>query len=193
MDLFLSDYIDQLNLQGAIDTATIDPRIKVAKPDDPEPSITLYVEDQSNPAMRLVSEMMILCGEVIATFGSCNNISLPYRGQPQSNISASAFSHLPEGPARSAAYLKIMRAAEMNFRKPIRHGVLGLPGYVQFTSPIRRYIDLLAHYQVCSLYQMYLVSKLVIWKHPLMVLFNFPHYCYLIPVDETGHWVLQVL
>ncbi|CAL9207423.1 unnamed protein product [Musa hybrid cultivar] len=134
--------------QGAIDTATIDPRIKVAKPDDPEPSITLYVEDQSNPAMRLVSEMMILCGEVIATFGSCNNISLPYRGQPQSNISASAFSHLPEGPARSAAYLKIMRAAEMNFRKPIRHGVLGLPGYVQFTSPIRRYIDLLAHYQV---------------------------------------------
>ncbi|URD77310.1 RNB [Musa troglodytarum] len=134
--------------QGAIDTATIDPRIKVANPDDPEPSITLYVEDQSNPAMRLVSEMMILCGEVIATFGSCNNISLPYRGQPQSNISASAFSHLPEGPARSAAYLKIMRAAEMNFRNPIRHGLLGLPGYVQFTSPIRRYIDLLAHYQV---------------------------------------------
>ncbi|URD84000.1 RNB [Musa troglodytarum] len=133
--------------RGAIDTATIDPRIKVANPDDPEPSITLYVEDQSNPAMRLVSEMMILCGEVIATFGSCNNISLPYRGQPQSNISASAFSHLPEGPARSAAYLKIM-AAEMIFRNPIRHGLLGLPGYVQFTSPIRRYIDLLAHYQV---------------------------------------------
>ncbi|WOL16565.1 ribonuclease II, chloroplastic/mitochondrial [Canna indica] len=134
--------------QGAIDTSTIEPRIKVANPDDPEPSITLYVEDQSNPAMRLVSEMMILCGEAIATFGSCNNIPLPYRGQPQSYISTSAFSHLPEGPVRSAAYVKIMRAAEMNFRTPVRHGVLGIPGYVQFTSPIRRYIDLLAHYQV---------------------------------------------
>ncbi|XP_010256905.1 PREDICTED: ribonuclease II, chloroplastic/mitochondrial isoform X1 [Nelumbo nucifera] len=134
--------------QGAIDTATIDTRIKVANPDDLEPSINLYVENQADPAMRLVSEMMILCGEVIATFGSCNNIPLPYRGQPQSNIDASAFSHLPEGPVRSSAYVKIMRAAEMDFRKPIRHGVLGIPGYVQFTSPIRRYMDLLAHYQV---------------------------------------------
>lgn len=116
--------------------------------DDPEPLIRLYVENQADPAMRLVSEMMILCGEVIATLGSYNNIPLPYRGQPQSNIDTSAFDHLPEGPVRSSAIVRIMRAAEMDFRKPIRHGVLGLPGYVQFTSPIRRYIDLLAHYQV---------------------------------------------
>ncbi|KAI4340075.1 hypothetical protein MLD38_024947 [Melastoma candidum] len=44
--------------------------------------------------------------------------------------------------------VKVMRAAEFDFGKPIRHGVLGLPGHVQFTSPIRRYMDLLAHYQV---------------------------------------------
>ncbi|CAI9780120.1 unnamed protein product [Fraxinus pennsylvanica] len=108
--------------QGAIDTSTIEARIKVTNPDDPEPLIKLYVENQADPAMRLVTEMMILCGEVIATLGSC--------------------------PVRSSAVVKIMRAAEMDFRKPIRHGVLGLPGYVQFTSPIRRYMDLLAHYQV---------------------------------------------
>lgn len=98
--------------------------------------------------MRLVSEMMILCGEAVATYGSCNNIPLPYRGQPQSNIDVSAFSHLPEGPVRTSAIVKIMRAAEFDFRKPVRHGILGVPGYVQFTSPIRRYMDLLAHYQV---------------------------------------------
>ncbi|KAE8099382.1 hypothetical protein FH972_017367 [Carpinus fangiana] len=134
--------------QGGVDTATLDTRIKVANPDDPEPIINLYVENQADPAMRLVSEMMVLCGEVIATFGSCNNIPLPYRGQPQSNIDLSAFAHLPEGPVRSFAIIKVMRAAEIDFRKPIRHGILGLPGYVQFTSPIRRYMDLLAHYQV---------------------------------------------
>ncbi|XP_077239005.1 ribonuclease II/R family protein [Tasmannia lanceolata] len=136
--------------QGAIDTSMIEARVKVTNPDDPEPSINLYVENQADPAMRLVTEMMILCGEAIATFGSCNNIPLPYRGQPQSNISLFAFDHLPEGPVRSSAYVKIMRAAEMDFRKPIRHGVLGVPGYVQFTSPIRRYMDLLAHYQVTA-------------------------------------------
>ncbi|XP_021759239.1 ribonuclease II, chloroplastic/mitochondrial-like isoform X1 [Chenopodium quinoa] len=136
--------------QGAVDTSMIEARVKVANPDDPEPQINLYVENQADPAMRLVSEMMILCGEVVATFGSCNNIPLPYRGQPQSNIDVSTFSHLPEGPVRSAALVKTMRAAEYDFRKPIRHGVLGVPGYVQFTSPIRRYMDLLAHYQVKS-------------------------------------------
>lgn len=135
-------------MQGAVDTSTIETRIKVANPDDPEPSINLYVENQADPAMRLVSEMMILCGEVIATYGSRNNIPLPYRGQPQSNIDTSAFAHLPEGPVRSSAIVKVMRAAELDFRTPMRHGVLGLPGYVQFTSPIRRYMDLLAHYQV---------------------------------------------
>lgn len=134
--------------QGGIDTSTLEARIKVVNPEDPEPVINLYVEDQADPAMRLVSEMMILCGEVIATYGCSNNIPLPYRGQPQSNIDTSIFAHLPEGPVRSSALVKIMRAAEIDFRKPIRHGILGLPGYVQFTSPIRRYLDLLAHYQI---------------------------------------------
>ncbi|XP_010543300.1 PREDICTED: ribonuclease II, chloroplastic/mitochondrial isoform X3 [Tarenaya hassleriana] len=134
--------------QGAVDTATLETRVKVVNPEDPEPLINLYVENQAEPAMRLVSEMMVLCGEAVATFGSQHNIPLPYRGQPQSNIDVSAFGHLPEGPVRSSAIVKVMRAAEMNFRSPVRHGVLGLPGYVQFTSPIRRYMDLTAHYQI---------------------------------------------
>ena len=126
----------------------IEPRIKVSNPDDPEPTINLYVEDQANPAMQLVSEMMILCGEAVAAFGAANNLPLPYRGHPQSNTAVSAFSHVPDGPARSFANISVLRAAEMDFQKPVPHGVLGIPGYVQFTSPIRRYVDLLAHYQV---------------------------------------------
>lgn len=136
-------------VKGAVETATLETRIKVPNPEDPEPSINIYVENQADPAMRLVTEMMVLCGEAVATFGSLNNIPLPYRGQPQSDINLSEFSHLPEGPVRSFALVKVMRAAEIDFRKPARHGVLGIPGYVQFTSPIRRYLDLLAHYQVC--------------------------------------------
>ncbi|XP_061371834.1 ribonuclease II, chloroplastic/mitochondrial isoform X2 [Gastrolobium bilobum] len=134
--------------QGAVETTTLETRIKVSNPEDPEPAINLYVENQADPAMRLVTEMMILCGEAMATFGSRNEIPLPYRGQPQSDINISEFVHLPEGPVRSFALVKVMRAAEIDFRKPARHGVLGIPGYVQFTSPIRRYLDLLAHYQV---------------------------------------------
>lgn len=168
---------NQLNsfFQGAVDTATLETRIKVANPEDPEPSINLYVENQADPAMRLVSEMMILCGEVIATYGCCNNIPLPYRGQPQSNIDVSAFAHLPEGPVRSAAIVRIMRAAEIDFRKPVRHGILGLPGYVQFTSPIRRYMDLLAHYQVSLFHSCQCIDLMSEFQRVLLNIFHTFH------------------
>ncbi|KAL0758192.1 hypothetical protein Bca101_095860 [Brassica carinata] len=98
------------------------------------------------------------------------------RGQPQSNIDVSAFAHLPEGPVRSASIVKVMRAAEMNFRCPVRHGVLGIPGYVQFTSPIRRYMDLTAHYQVKRF-------------HPLMVSDDFDLFGYIYGVISALSFV----
>ncbi|KAM3194557.1 hypothetical protein ACQJBY_070931 [Aegilops geniculata] len=47
----------------------------------------------------------------------------------------------------SVANISVLCATEMDFRKPLAHGVLGIPGYVQFTSRIQRYVDLLAHDQ----------------------------------------------
>ena len=41
-----------------------------------------------------------------------------------------------------------MTRSTMNTSSGSPHAALGLPAYVQFTSPIRRYTDLLAHYQV---------------------------------------------
>ncbi|KAF3321975.1 ribonuclease II [Carex littledalei] len=133
---------------GALDTTMPEARIKVSDPDNPDPTISLYTEGD-NSAKRLVTEMMILCNEVIADFGSSNGIPLPYRSQPQANISDyTAFDKLPAGPVRSFAYIRVMRAADMNFHGPLPHATLGIDGYVQFTSPIRRYVDLLAHFQI---------------------------------------------
>ena len=55
--------------------------------------------------------MMILCGGAVATYGFCDNIPSPYRGQAQSNVDTSACAPLPEGPARSSALVKILHAA----------------------------------------------------------------------------------
>lgn len=41
---FLCDIDFLCIFQGGVDTATLDTRIKVANPDDPEPVINLYVE-----------------------------------------------------------------------------------------------------------------------------------------------------
>ncbi|KAJ3668963.1 hypothetical protein LUZ60_010913 [Juncus effusus] len=137
---------------GAIDTTMPEARIKISSPSSPCPSISLSVSNRSlSAAQTLVSELMILCNETVAYFGAANGLPLPYRGQPEPNISdedASAFDKLPAGPVRSFAYVKVMRAVQMDVRNPIRHDTLGVNGYVQFTSPIRRYLDLLAHFQI---------------------------------------------
>ncbi|XP_024394538.1 ribonuclease II, chloroplastic/mitochondrial [Physcomitrium patens] len=136
------------NSQGAIDATVPEASIKVLDPDSPKPSIIMSVVDQAGPASQLVSEMMIACGEALAAFGEEKNISLPYRGQASQEIPAGDMEAIPEGPCRALALRRYLGRADMSFMKPISHAALGVRGYVQFTSPIRRYSDLLAHYQV---------------------------------------------
>ncbi|CAK9266221.1 unnamed protein product [Sphagnum jensenii] len=134
--------------QGAIDVSIPEPCIKVTNPHLPVPSIDLSVTNLSSPAVLLVTEMMIVCGEAIATFGERNLVSLPYRGQTPREVPMEEVQTIPEGPCRAIALRRFLGRAGMSFMKPMSHGGLGIPGYVQFTSPIRRYGDLLAHYQV---------------------------------------------
>uniref|UniRef100_A0A8R7UHQ3 RNB domain-containing protein n=1 Tax=Triticum urartu TaxID=4572 RepID=A0A8R7UHQ3_TRIUA len=66
----------------------------------------------------------------------------------QSTHGVQAFAYPPKGYAGALPTpINVLCAAEMDFQKPLAHGVLGIPGYVQFTSHTRRYVDLLAHYQ----------------------------------------------
>lgn len=134
--------------QGAIDATVPEASIKVTNPDSPKPVITMSVVDQAGRASQLVTEMMIACGEVLAAFGEEKNISLPYRGQASQEIPVDDIKAIPEGPCRAIALRRYLGRADMSFMKPIQHAALGVQGYVQFTSPIRRYSDLLAHYQV---------------------------------------------
>lgn len=55
---------------------------------------------------------------------------------------------LPPGPCREVAVRNRMTRSVCTTSGPLPHAGLGLPGYVQATSPIRRYTDLLAHWQL---------------------------------------------
>lgn len=57
---------------------------------------------------------------------------------------------LPDTLCRAVALRNCMTRSVTSVREPTPHAALGVSAYVQFTSPIRRYTDLLAHYQVCS-------------------------------------------
>jgi exoribonuclease-2 len=54
---------------------------------------------------------------------------------------------LPSALVRYSAIRRCMPRSEMGIT-PARHATLGLEGYSQVTSPIRRYTDLLAHFQI---------------------------------------------
>jgi exoribonuclease-2 len=92
--------------------------------------------------------MMILAGEVAAKYGRERSLPLPYRSQPQPELPPDEeLLLLPAGPVRSCAIRRCMPRSEMS-TTPGRHAGLGLDTYSQVTSPIRRYTDLLAHFQL---------------------------------------------
>ncbi|BAZ83448.1 ribonuclease R [Sphaerospermopsis kisseleviana CS-549] len=128
--------------QGAISINMPEAMIKV-KDDD----ISIDILDDS-PSRQLVAEMMILAGEVAARYGQTHNIPLPFRGQPQPELPPEEeLLQLPAGFVRFCALRRCMPKSEMSIT-PVRHAGLGLDTYTQATSPIRRYSDLLTHFQL---------------------------------------------
>lgn len=128
--------------QGAISISMPEAMIKV-KNDE----VNIELLDDS-PSRKLVAEMMILAGEVAARYGKTHNIPLPFRGQPQPELPPSEeLLLLPPGFVRACAMRRCMPKSEMSI-SPLRHAGLGLETYTQATSPIRRYSDLLTHFQI---------------------------------------------
>ncbi len=128
--------------QGAISINMPEAMIKV-KGDD----VTIDILDDSS-SRQLVAEMMILAGEVAARYGQTHNIPLPFRGQPQPELPPEEeLLLLPAGFVRACAMRRCMPKSEMSIT-PVRHAGLGLDTYTQATSPIRRYSDLLTHFQL---------------------------------------------
>ncbi|MCL6749724.1 ribonuclease R [Nostoc sp. CCCryo 231-06] len=128
--------------QGAISITMPEAMIKV-KDDE----INIDILDDS-PSRQVVAEMMIVAGEVAARYGKAHNIPLPFRGQPQPELpSEEELLLLPAGFVRACAMRRCMPKSEMSIT-PLRHAGLGLDTYTQATSPIRRYSDLLTHFQL---------------------------------------------
>ena len=120
----------------------------------PEASIKVQDENifievlHASMSRELVAEMMILAGEVAGHYGRTHGLPLPFRGQPQPELPPQEeLLLLPAGPVRACAVRRCMPRSEMG-TNPVRHASLGLDSYIQVTSPIRRYTDLLAHFQI---------------------------------------------
>lgn len=111
----------------------------------PDGSISLVSDERDSAAQTIVSEAMILANRVAADYTAQHGLPAIYRGQkaPEPPIEARA-QWLPhhlfdvrKALARSSQSLE-----------PCPHSGLGLDRYIQATSPIRRYRDLIHQRQI---------------------------------------------
>jgi exoribonuclease-2 len=114
----------------------------------PEVKIKVYeniVSINQLPDLRsrqLVTESMVMAGEASARFAYKRKIPFPYVSQPPPET----IDH-PKDLAAMFAYRKLLKPGETH-TLPAPHSGLGLKMYSRSTSPLRRYIDLIAHQQL---------------------------------------------
>ncbi|MEA3333867.1 MAG: RNB domain-containing ribonuclease [Pseudomonadota bacterium] len=94
---------------------------------------------------NLVSEAMLMAGAACAQYAKKHDLQMPHAGQIPPN-------EMPETddlPTLVAMYAKrrSMRAGRLSC-SPQAHFGLGLNAYIRVTSPLRRYLDLVAHQQI---------------------------------------------
>ena len=116
------------------------------------PEVTLSVQNgqvEIRPvgplrSRTLVENAMILAGEAVASFAEARGIPVPFDVQDAPD----------EGTATPAMTLSAMFAQRRTLKRshyqttPAPHSGLGLKAYVQVTSPMRRYLDLVVHQQL---------------------------------------------
>lgn len=110
--------------------------------------------DFSSESRALVSELMIMSGRLAATCGNAAGVAMPYRTQPRSfvpedimrGVVAASRAKTP-GIEEAARILPFMLPSKTSTVAG-SHWALGVKMYAKVTSPIRRYSDILAHYQL---------------------------------------------
>ena len=91
----------------------------------------------------MVRECMLLAGEGAAAWAARRRLPFPYITQETGDLPAKPLA----GLAGNCQIRRCMRPRSVSAR-PGYHWGLGLDGYSQVTSPLRRYTDLLAHQQI---------------------------------------------
>jgi len=113
--------------------------------------VDVQFECQSDSKSQiLVSEMMVLTGQIAALYAQAHDIPVPYRIQSAPQVESEeydAFLKTLPPIVREFEYISVMNRATGS-ATPARHFGVGFDAYARASSPIRRYSDILAHYQI---------------------------------------------
>jgi len=101
--------------------------------------------DPASPSRKIVAEMMILANSLAASLAAASNIPVLYRVQPPPTGKLPD----PQDPQAFEKMRGVLQPASFSLH-PEPHAGLGVPQYVQCSSPLRRYADLVAQRQITS-------------------------------------------
>ncbi len=119
------------------------PEVKISLDDDKK----VIIGDLPRIGSRtLVRDTMLMAGVAVGNFSIDNNIPVPFSTQPEHELSKEDLENL-KTPSSMFAARKKLRRGKYSIQSA-KHGGMGLENYVQVTSPLRRYLDLVVHYQL---------------------------------------------
>jgi exoribonuclease II len=112
---------------------------------EPDMTLSLNLVSQDTPARMIVAEVMILYNWLAAKFCRDHQIPMLFRTQPEPKeklpLDEKGYVYYVFQQRRKLSPLQIQTTPEL-------HSGLGLPEYTHATSPIRRYLDLVAQRQL---------------------------------------------
>lgn len=133
---------------------------------DPFISLTANIANPCQPSRpsyessNLVENLMILAGEVAASWCTRRNIPVVYRGilpNPEPSEPPEMYKEKYVDPAMAERgsvplptilhYMNLVGVSVVS-PVPLKHISMGVPAYCKVTSPLRRYGDLLTHWQI---------------------------------------------
>jgi len=123
------------------------PRVNIRVEMDPEgkPDIRITRDQSEAPSQVLVSEMMILANSMAGQYFAQHEIPALFRSQPEPEKPIPP--DVDTAPESLHKLRRLLKKGEVGMQ-PARHSGLGIDAYSQATSPIRRYVDLIAHRQL---------------------------------------------
>jgi exoribonuclease-2 len=119
------------------------PEVKIGLTDDKKVTIGNLPRIGSR---TLVRDTMLMAGVAVGEFSIENDIPVPFSTQPEHELSVDDLENLKTPSSMFAARKKLRRGKHSI--QAGKHGGMGLDNYVQVTSPLRRYLDLVVHYQL---------------------------------------------
>ncbi|CDK25827.1 unnamed protein product [Kuraishia capsulata CBS 1993] len=142
--------------QGALSNTWFN-RINLERVEEVEDNIEIKVKPNNitTPSQTLVSEIMIASGRICGHYMASNSIPAVYRSVPaipQSDAVTNEIDAIRTG-ATAPTFANLMHLSNFVGKSafsvlPSPHAGLGIPVYANCTSPLRRFCDMLNHWQI---------------------------------------------